>query len=78
MRDPKRIDEVLGLLREYWTKKPDLRLCQIIGNSFIYLESVASGEPPDHDMSSRGYCMEDDLIIAYLRDKIDSDSQPKE
>lgn len=52
MRDPKRIEEVLGLLREYWMKHPDLRLCQIIGN-FIH-------------MSSEAYTMEDSKVKEYL------------
>ena len=30
MRDPKRIDEMLELIRQVWTKSPDLRLGQII------------------------------------------------
>lgn len=32
MRDPKRIDEVLGALREYWVAHPDMRLGQILVN----------------------------------------------
>ena len=30
MRDPKRISEILSLLGDYWTAKPDLRFWQII------------------------------------------------
>ena len=33
MRDPKRIDRVLNLIKEIWEKNPDLRLCQLIENS---------------------------------------------
>jgi len=32
MRDPNRIDEVLGALREYWVAHPDMRLGQILVN----------------------------------------------
>lgn len=32
MRDPERIDKILGLLRKYWKANPDLRLAQIVGN----------------------------------------------
>lgn len=30
MRDPKRIDEILGELRRVWEQQPDLRLGQLI------------------------------------------------
>lgn len=33
MRDPKRIEPILSLIREIWTKAPDLRLTQLIMNS---------------------------------------------
>ena len=39
MRDPKRIDEILELIRQVWTKSPDLRLGQII------VGAVASKQP---------------------------------
>ena len=32
MRDPARIDAVLGELAAYWKRNPDLRLFQIFGN----------------------------------------------
>lgn len=32
MRDPKRIDEILNELREFWTANPDLRLGQLVVN----------------------------------------------
>jgi len=34
MRNPKRIKKILKLLEEIWTKNPDLRLTQLIGNCF--------------------------------------------
>ena len=33
MRDPKRIKPILSLIREVWTKAPDLRLTQLIMNA---------------------------------------------
>jgi hypothetical protein len=33
MRDPARIDQMLELLREVWTRSPDLRLGQLIVNA---------------------------------------------
>ena len=33
MRDPERIDEILGLVRQVWLQDPDLRLGQIIVNA---------------------------------------------
>ena len=32
MRDPARIDRIIGLVRQYWHEHPDLRLGQLIGN----------------------------------------------
>lgn len=34
MRDPKRIDEFLGLLEEAWKDAPDLRFGQLVYNIF--------------------------------------------
>lgn len=33
MRDPDRIRRLLGLIEKIWTRYPDMRLCQIIGNA---------------------------------------------
>ena len=33
MRDPKRIDRILDLVRQVWTEVPDWRLCQLLINS---------------------------------------------
>ncbi len=33
MRDPKRINRILSLIRNYWHKYPDMRLTQIIYNA---------------------------------------------
>lgn len=32
MRDPKRIDRMLALVRQVWTEAPDWRLCQLLIN----------------------------------------------
>lgn len=34
MRDPKRIDRILELLKKAWLIQPDLRLCQLLSNRF--------------------------------------------
>lgn len=34
MRDPKRIEELLKLIKKIWKNYPDLRLCQLIGNVY--------------------------------------------
>ena len=36
MRDPKRIDKVLAVIKKVWEKKPDLRLMQLLGNCFDF------------------------------------------
>lgn len=33
-RNPKRIPEILHRIEAIWTRCPDLRLCQLIGNCF--------------------------------------------
>jgi len=34
MRDIKRINKILGLIKKIWKENPDLRLCQLIKNCF--------------------------------------------
>ena len=34
MRDPKRIEPMLDLIRKIWTTDPDLRLMQLLGNLY--------------------------------------------
>jgi uncharacterized protein YihD (DUF1040 family) len=53
MRDPKRIDEVLELIRQIWKEKPDLRLTQLI------LNARDKYDP---------YYMEDDVLVKRLRE----------
>ena len=56
MRDPKRIDYIIELIKQIWKKNPDLRLCQLIGNCF---------EPGDN------YNVEDDILISMLKTRYD-------
>lgn len=48
MRDPKRIDTILSLIREIWHEMPDLRLTQLIMNAL--------------KMNSDPYHVEDDKL----------------
>lgn len=56
MRDPKRIDEVIGVLRDFWKDHPDLRFMQMIDNCF----HRHTGEDP--------YGWEDDRFVARFKD----------
>ena len=60
MRDPKRIPRILNLLEEYWSRYPDLRLGQIVGNFTPPFETTADGRK----LSSPGnsYNVEDEVI----------------
>lgn len=64
MRDPARIERVLGLIRAIWTRYPDLRLGQLMEMA----ASRANGPGPEIDR----FYMEDDLLESGLRSlKID-------
>ena len=68
MRDPKRIDRMLDLLRAYWTAAPDLRLGQIVGNftpRHTYTVQDEMGEYPT-ERPGDSYYVEDDVIEAAL------------
>lgn len=52
MRDPKRINKILNLIKQIWKNNPDLRLCQLIGNCF------AAGD---------NYYIEDDCLEKSLK-----------
>lgn len=54
MRDPERIEPILSLIREIWTKAPDLRLTQLIMNAL-----KANYDP---------YYIEDDDLEKALKD----------
>lgn len=34
MRDPKRINRIINLIKRIWKKNPDYRLFQLLGNCF--------------------------------------------
>lgn len=74
-RDPARISRVLAELEIYWRRHPDLRLCQIVGN-FLNEQFASSTDyeiyPPELDMTSRAYCVEDVAVLAYLVDANDT------
>lgn len=55
MRNPNRIPKTLSLIKEIWEKYPDLRLCQLIGNCFVY------------DRVEYLYYVEDDILIKALK-----------
>lgn len=50
MRDPKRIEHLLKLIKKIWKENPDLRLMQLLGNS------LPSGD--------NYYCEDDKLELA--------------
>lgn len=53
MRDPKRIDKILSLIRNIWYAKPDLRLTQLIMNAL--------------EMNQDPYYVEDDRLEEALK-----------
>ena len=59
MRDPARIERMLGLIRKVWYDAPDLRLTQLIMNEL--------------KMNSDPYYVEDDILEkalkAYCKDR---------
>jgi len=57
MRDPKRIDEVLAVLREVWSASPDLRLGQLV---------VIAANPKD-PCPEVFYAEEDKLLVGLRR-----------
>jgi hypothetical protein len=53
VRSPERVGRILGLLEKYWSRYPDLRLGQIVGN---FTPRLSSGEPGSI------YNVEDDIL----------------
>jgi len=53
VRNKKRIKKILKLIEDIWTKNPDFRLCQLIGNCW---------EAGDN------YYREDDILEKRLRE----------
>jgi uncharacterized protein YihD (DUF1040 family) len=62
MRDPKRIDLILELLKKYWQKYPDLRFLQIVGNGF-----------PWRGSNNNHYNTEDWQVEDYLKRLVQED-----
>jgi hypothetical protein len=58
MRNSKRIKKILNLIEKIWNKYPDLRLCQLISNSFNFRELN----------DSNMYYLEDDKLESLLID----------
>jgi hypothetical protein len=56
VRDPARIERILGLVHQYWLRNPDWRLAQLVVNL------VRPGEPCPQVFSA-----EDDRLEAALR-----------
>jgi uncharacterized protein YihD (DUF1040 family) len=54
MRDPQRIEKILGLIRKVWYKSPDLRLTQLIMNAL--------------KINQDPYYVEDDVLENALKD----------
>jgi len=54
MRDPKRIDKILNLIKSIWKQNPDLRLLQLLLNAV------------PEDITS--YYMEDDSLEEKLKE----------
>jgi hypothetical protein len=66
MRDPKRIERILSLLKIYWTKYPDLRLGQILGNAVPSIHGrTLDGQPSV--APGNIYAYEDVKFEAWLR-----------
>lgn len=62
MRDPKRIDYILDLLKQGWVKNPDFRFCQLMINLSHYIIG-------DGDL----YYLEDDEFARWVIDYFDLD-----
>jgi uncharacterized protein YihD (DUF1040 family) len=75
MRDPRRIEEILGLISEIWKKDPDLRFQQLIYNlqwEFSYRNAgLGKVEESELDGFKRTgfdlFNVEDDVFVEYLK-----------
>jgi len=64
MRNPKRINRLLRLIKKIWVKYPDLRLFQLLGNPFSP-QNIFNGKAfTDRDY----YYIEDDTLEVRLRE----------
>ena len=66
MRDPQRIERIIGLLRTYWQGNPDLRLGQLVAN--LHRDTGGEDNDPFH--------MEDDELEQQLRLYVEGPPKP--
>ena len=72
MRDPNRIDRILGIIRSEWKRKPDMRLCQLLSSAASFAEWK------DDDL----FYIEDDMLedglkaLKTIRDSV-KDKRPR-
>jgi uncharacterized protein YihD (DUF1040 family) len=64
MRDPNRIPYILEMIKQYWEKHPELRLCQLLSN-------IAIGQKvwDQNDL----YYLEDEKLIAAIVQQLSED-----
>lgn len=73
MRDPKRIDRILGLLSQYWKECPDLRLGQIISimTPDRFRRDVCDFDGTPHGYVRDSFNVEDDEMEKAIREALD-------
>jgi len=52
MRDEKRIDRILGLIKELWEKSPDQRFGQLMINLGVFKDSLRVWVEEDYELES--------------------------
>ncbi|MCG7497507.1 DUF1040 family protein [Vibrio sp. Of7-15] len=78
MRDPERLDELLGLVRTLWKEDEDLRFNQLIYNlqrEFSFLNNnlgkvVEKAEDGFESVGFDFFNVEDGLFIEFLKQKV--------
>jgi len=63
MRDPQRIDRILALIGQIWKQNPDLRLCQLLENTFEGSHCIYHKEDSN---------LEENLKVFYLHNDEDN------
>ena len=69
MRDPKRIDKILNLIKEIWTKYPDWRLGQLLCNTTFIEDNIFYME--DDEVQRQLHCY---YCFLKQREQNDGDS----
>ena len=64
MRDPARIDKVLGLIRSIWKANPELRLGQLLMTAASKTQAAQTLQNPCPEV----FYMEDDLLLQKLKE----------